>query len=101
MSPAREAVSAMTANDMAFSAHHLPGKKVLHVGANFDNFADELVADDHRHGNGLLRPFIPFIDVNIGAANAGAVDADENVVDADFGLGNLLKPESGFRFSFY
>src|SRR5580765_431705 len=101
MTPAREAVSAMAANDMAFAADNLPGKKVFHVGTNLNDLADELVADDHRHRNGLLRPIVPFIDVDIGAANTGAVDPDKNVVNADFGFGNVFEPKTGFGFPFY
>src|SRR5882757_2841948 len=101
MTPAREAISAMAANDVSFSADHLAGKKVFHVRTDFDDFADELMSDNHRHGNGFFGPFIPLVDVDIGAANASAVDLDQNVVDADFGFGNVFEPKTGFRFPFY
>ena len=43
----------------------------------------------------LLRPVVPFVDVQIGAADAGAVDADQDVVDADLRFGNVFEPQPG------
>ena len=60
-----------------------PGWKSLDVGADLDDLADELMADDHRHGNGLLGPGVPVVDVHVGAADAGAQHVDQHVVDAD------------------
>ncbi len=60
-----------------------PGWKSADVGADLDDLAHELVADHHRHGDGLLRPGVPVVDVQVGAADAGAVHADQHVVDAD------------------
>ena len=50
-----------------------PGMKVVHVRADLDDLADELMPDDHRHRDRLLRPGVPFVDVQIGAADAGAI----------------------------
>ena len=50
--------------------------------------------DDHRHGNRLLRPGVPFVDVQIGAADAGAQHLDQHVVDADGRPGHVLEPKS-------
>ena len=63
-----------------------------------DYLANKLVADDHWHGNGLLCPGVPVPDVNIGAADGGAVNLDEDVADSDARLWHILHPESGFRF---
>ena len=73
-----------------------PGKEVVDVGADFDDLADELVADDHRHGDGLLRPGVPVVDVEVGAADAGAKDLDEHVVDADLRFRDVFQPKAGF-----
>ena len=51
-----------------------PTGKVARRWSRLDDLADELMADDHRHGDGLLRPGVPVVDVQIGAANAGAID---------------------------
>ncbi len=100
MAPAGEAIAAAPTDDVAFAAHDFAGEKVVHIFADFDDLADELMADDHRHGDGLLRPGVPFVDVQVGAADAGAVHLDEHVVDAAFGIGHILEPEAGFGFRF-
>src|SRR5690606_25142628 len=51
--------------------------------------ADIFVADLHRHGDGLLRPIVPFPDVAIGAADRRLPDPDEDVVVADLRLRHL------------
>jgi hypothetical protein len=38
--------------------------------------------------------------VHIGAADGSAIDADQDVVDADGGDGNLIEPQTGLGFSF-
>ena len=54
---------------------------------------NELVADRHGDGDGLLRPVVPLEDVQVGPANAGAVDANEHVARADFGLRDVFELE--------
>ena len=56
------------------------------------------MADDHRHGNGLLRPGVPLVDVQVGAADARSKHLDEHVVDADRWDGGLVQPEALLRF---
>ena len=72
MAAAGQAVAAASADDVAFAADDVAGLKIGDVGADLDDFADEFVADDHRHGDGLLRPLVPLVDVQVGAADAGA-----------------------------
>jgi len=44
-------------------------------------------------GTGMVaRPFIPFINVEIGEADAGVSDANEDVADTDEGFGNVGEP---------
>jgi hypothetical protein len=95
-----EAVAAATADDVALGADDLAGMEVVHVGADGDDLADELMPDDHRHRNGLLRPGVPFVDVQVGAADAGFADLDEDIIDADLRLRDILEPESALRFGF-
>ena len=61
---------------------------------------DELMAHDHRHRDRPPRPGVPFVDVQIGATDAGAIDADEYVIDAADGLGHIAEGEAGFGFRF-
>ena len=45
-------------------------------------------------------PGVPVVDVQVGAADAGAVHADQHVVDADLGLGDVLQPQPRLRARF-
>ena len=76
-----------------------PGKKSLTFEPTSTISSDKLVADGHGHGDGLLRPFVPLVDMHIGAADAGVTHADQHVVDADRRLGNLFQPQSALRFA--
>src|SRR5438128_11280787 len=89
MAPASQAIAAMAANHVAFTADDLARKEILHIGANLNDFADKLVPDDHRHWDRFFRPVIPFVDVQIGAANAGAIDPYQDIVDSDRWFGDL------------
>ena len=99
MAASGEAVAAASADDVTFAADELAGRDIEHIGADRDDFANELMADDQADGDGLRGPGVPVEDVEIGSADAGEEDADFDVVDAHFGLGNVLepKPRSGFR----
>src|SRR5437773_7397726 len=93
VTPPGEAVAAPSAHHVALGADDIALMKIGDVGPCLHNLADELVPYDHRHGNGALRPLIPVIDVQIGSADTGAEHADQDIVDADGGLGNILEPE--------
>ena len=78
-----------------------PGRKSVHVGADLDDLADELVPDHHRHRDRLLRPGVPVVDVQVGAADAGAVSTwISTSLMPIVGLGHILEPEAGFGFAF-
>ena len=100
MASPRQAIATQAAHHMALAADDLAGMKVGDVGAGGHDLADELMADDHRHGNGFPRPIVPFPDVDIGAANAGAHHADENIIDTDFRPRHVFEPQSRFRLAF-
>ena len=95
-----ETVAAAPADDVAFAAHDLAGEEVRHVHADGGDFPDELMPDDHRHGDRPLRPGVPFVNVEVGPADAGAIDADEHVVEAAFRFRHIFQPEAGFAFRF-
>ena len=46
-----------------------PARKAFHVIADALDDADKFMPDDHRHRNGFLRPGVPVVDVNVGAAD--------------------------------
>ena len=62
---------------------------------DLDDVAGELVAD---HEGGLAasaRPVVPFVDVHVGAADAGAAHLDEHFVVPDLRAGDVRQLESG------
>ena len=87
------AVAAAPTDDVALAADDLARVEVAHVRAHVDDLADELVADHERHRDRLLRPRVPRVDVEIGAADARLAHADQDVVDPDLRLRNVLEPE--------
>ena len=96
MPPTGQAVAAEPAHDVALAADDQSGLEVDHVGADLDDLAHELVADHQGHGNGLGRPRVPVVDVQVGAADPRPMDADEHVVDAGLGLGDVGEPQPAF-----
>src|SRR5205814_9630281 len=75
-----ETVAAPPANNVPFRADNFAGEKIRHVRPDVRHLAHEFMSDDHRHGNGLLRPGVPFVNVQVGAANTSAVHTDQHVV---------------------
>src|ERR1700722_759009 len=92
-------IPAASADDVTFPGYKLAGMKVIDVGADFNHLAHEFVADCERDLDGGTCPGIPIVNMNVGAADAGAEDANENVVDADGGFGYILEPQPFFGMS--
>jgi hypothetical protein len=91
------AVAAAAADHVALAAHEVAGVEVADVVSDGNDLAHELVADDERHRDRALRPGVPAVDVHVGAADSGAVHADQDVVDAVLRLGHVLQPQASFR----
>ena len=96
----REAVAAASTDDVALTGNDLARMKIVDVAADRLDAPDELVPGDHRHGDGLLRPSVPIVDVNVRAADRVLQDADEHVVLANLGAGDFFEPEAGFGAAF-
>jgi hypothetical protein len=94
------AVAAAATDHVAFTGNEFSRSKVVHVRPDLNDLADELVADDHRNGNRLSGPFVPGEDVNVGPANPGSQDAYQNIVNAEKGFRDILKPQAGLRVRF-
>src|ERR1051325_4440655 len=71
-----EAVAAASANNVPLAANDLTWEKIGHVRAYLDDFTYELVPYDHGHRDSLFRPGVPFVNVNVCAADARAVNLD-------------------------
>ena len=57
--------------DLARATDDIADFEIVHIAPDLDHAADELVADDHGDGDGLLRPVIPVVDMHISTANRG------------------------------
>src|SRR6185295_11242578 len=94
------AVAAEAARDVTLARDAVADREAAHFLADLDDLADVLVADVHRHRNRLLRPLVPLPDVDIRATDRRLLDADHDVVVADFRLVHLRQRESGSAFEF-
>src|SRR5580700_5130956 len=95
-----QTVSASSANDMSFTRHDHAGLKIDHMTSHRFNDADKLVANLHRRRNSPLRPAIPFIDVDIGAANGSAENPDQNIEVAGRRHRDFFQPKPPTALSF-
>ena len=95
LAPAAFAVAAMAAGDVALAGHPLTDLEPDDVGAERGDLAHELVADHHRHRDGRLRPRIPVMDVQVGAADRRLAHPDQHVAVAGRGLVDVFEPQPG------
>ena len=101
MATAGHAIPAMTANDVTFATDAIAEAKIVDVIADLHDFPDEFMADNPGNGNGLLSPFVPFMNMQVGPADSGAIDLDQHVVNTHFRLWHVLKPKSFLRMSLH
>ena len=99
MAATGQAVPAAAAHHMPFAADNVAGKEVSDVGAHFHDLADELVTHHHRHGDRLAGPGVPLVNVHVRAADARAIDLDQNIVDAHLRNRHIDQPQPGFRLA--
>jgi hypothetical protein len=100
MAAAGEAVPAMTANDMALSRDELAFLKITHRAADLLDHTDKFMSDHHRHGNRLLSPRVPIIDMDVGPADGAFLDTNQDIVRPDLGDGDFLKAKARFGIPF-
>ena len=101
MTPAGETVSAMSADDVTFAGDEIARRKTFHAIADAIDDADEFMADDHRHRDRLLRPRVPVINVNVGAADRVFMNPNEDIVAADFRNRNFFEPQTRLGFALH
>src|SRR5437763_13624610 len=100
MPPPRHTVAASAAHDVRCAGYEFTRMKIVNVGADLDDFADEFMPDHHRHRDGALSPIVPVEDMNIGPADAGSQNPNQDIINSDAGLGNILKPQTWFCLRF-
>ncbi len=92
--------AAFHADDMAFARYALPDLQIADIRADLNDFACIFMADHHGYRNCSLRPFVPGIDVDVGAADAGLADLDQYIVRSNFGHWPLFQPETRLSVRF-
>ena len=86
------AIAAEAAHDVPFARHPLADFQRVDVTPDRLDHPDIFMADDHRHGDRGLRPFVPIIDMQIRAADRRLPHFDQHVRRADFGSWRALAP---------
>ena len=81
--------------DVAFGRHAIADAHRAHRAADRRDGSHELVPDDDRRLDALLRPRIPGVDVEIGAADAGLFDVDQTSVGPIDGTGTSVRRKPG------
>ena len=95
------AVAAVAAGDMALAGDALADREARDARAKLGDLADILMADDLWGLDVLLRPLVPFVDMDVGAADRGLVDLDENFSGARHRNRHLPQLQSGAGCGFY
>ena len=90
------AITAFAAHDVSFPRHPVADLDRMHELADLFDHADVFVADGHRHGHVFLRPLVPVVDMQVGAADRDLADLDQHVLGTGLGPRHVLQPEAGF-----
>src|SRR4051794_24948921 len=77
MTAARQAIAAMPANHMTLAAYELAREEIFYIRTDLNDFADKFVTDNQGHRDGFPRPIVPLKNMDIGAANTGALDPNQ------------------------
>ena len=85
---------------MAFAADKVTDRDVGHARTDLDDLAGEFVAHRQWWLESLLRPVVPRLEVQVGAADASHLYLHQHIACSDGGNRNVheLEPGSGPRF---
>src|SRR4029077_16812220 len=101
MTPPGKTIATVPTGDVSLAHHEIAARKTFHVIANSIDNADKLVTDRHWHRNRLLRPCVPIVDVNVGAADGSFQHTDQHIVAGNFWHRNFLEPKTGLWFGLH
>ena len=96
MPPACHAIATTAADDVAFARYEFAGMKIVDVGSDPNDLADELSPVTNRDLYRPLSPIVPIVDMNVGPAYAGSQHANQDIIDSDRRLGHVLQPQTAF-----
>jgi len=94
---AHAALMAMAAVHVHFGADKVPGFQSADFAADLFDDAAEFVAEGHRRFDPRLRPAIPAVDVQVGAANRGGFHAHQHIGRADGGHAGCFQRQPARR----
>ena len=86
---------------MALAGDALADREARDARAKLGDLADILMADDLWGLDVLLRPLVPFVDMDVGAADRGFVNFDQNFSGARHGNRHLPQFQTGAGCGFY
>ncbi len=95
MVEAAPALAAGVIDDMRLGRDERPGLEILHLGTRGHDAAGHLVTEHHWGMDMALGPLVPVEDVDVGSANRGGGDLDQDV--RTLRLGNLDLVDLGAR----
>lgn len=90
-----EAVAATTAGEVSFPGDEVAYFEVGDIFPDFDDASDEFVSDDHGDWDRFLSPGVPEVDVEVGAADSGAINFDQDILATGGWLGDIGEGEAG------
>jgi hypothetical protein len=72
----------------------VPHVHIRDEAADLGDLAGEFVSHDYRRFHSPSGPFVPFVNVNVGSADAGPFHPNENFVIADHGAGHVFQDKA-------
>src|SRR5699024_10182020 len=90
-------VAAAPAQQVTLAGDEVPDRDLGHTRTDLDHLTAELVAHHQGRPDCLLRPLVPGLDVQVGAAQAGGRDLDQHVPVPDRRLRNLGQLQTRVR----
>ena len=92
MTSACQAIAAASAYDVSFTADQFAGMKVVDIGSDLNDLADEFMPDHQRNRDRAARPIVPVINMEVRAADSGQQDTHFYVIDSGLRFGYVLQP---------
>src|SRR3546814_16182552 len=79
---------------MALGRNPLADRVAAYAGSDLDDAADEFMADHQPGLDRALDPLVPQVDVQVGAADGGFLELDQDLVRARLRGRALLHPDT-------
>jgi hypothetical protein len=97
----RAAQQTSTVYDVTLGGDAIAFLNIGDESSDLDYVAGEFMSDDEWRLAAAAGPLIPVVDVNVGAADSGAANFDQNFIVADFRLGYIAQDHSRACGFFY